>query len=98
MERSKCLILNFKNDDPHKKTSSPYILRKMPSIQTKNRLAIIFNDGFYHFCRFSTASMATPVVSNWMYESFYKCWRAAQNALEGHMRPAARSLPTFGLR
>ena len=31
-------------------------------------------------------------ISKW--QSFKKCSRAAQNALEGRMRPAGRSLPT----
>ena len=47
-----------------------------------------FNDGFYRFWPFSTASVATPLILNEI-----KCLRAAQNALAGCMLPAGRSLP-----
>ena len=50
-----------------------------------------FDDGFHHFGLFSAASVATPVILNQMYGSFYKCWWAAENALAG------RSLPDPGI-
>ena len=37
--------------------------------------------------RINTASVATPVILIQICESFYKRWRAAQNAFVGRMRP-----------
>ena len=44
---------------------------------------------------FAPCNPLVVFISIW--QSFKKCSRAAQNALEGRMRPAGRSLPTLGL-
>ena len=48
VEGHKCIISDFENDGLQKR-STPSIWAENPSIQTKNCVAAIFNNGFYRF-------------------------------------------------
>ena len=75
------------------------VSKKKRSLPFRRRLFPSKEEAITFFLRTpSLLRLVNPFVvfiSKW--QSFKKCSRAAQNALEGRMRPAGRSLPTPGL-
>ena len=63
MKGCKCLILDFENDGIQKKGYHPYLKGKSVNSNQESRGGS-FNDGFYRFRLFSTASVGTPVMLN----------------------------------